>query len=444
MDIARRLPWIGIKSKLRQVVKTAGFTLLAAMASSGASASSRNSQFQDTDTVPAPVRDKDLPNIEARSYEVRAAKKSASTRAYLFDDPTNAKPMVGRIILIKKESDPIMALRVLRNFPEKKQFIAKRVRRYGNHESLTEGESLTALERINEIPLPGSMAYSADDVQDIRDLTSGTGLEDPSPFPVPRGVPDFFRSDDLPIPLPSSSPNPVPEPALSNAPPLQPEARTPAEEPLPKTDEYDAELDTGSSPAPDGTAADASERTVSHESDDDAVDPSAVQIEEVEPIDIHRHAVSVQFGFLKNLTAAGLPTNYAGAGIRYGFTLGKMLLLSKPKLQDAFAIEAGIFSYRINGYIDPNDSFSVVPIVVTARYTIHTSESFALFFYGGVMQNRVSISGAALPSSDASLATLQTPVTAGGGGMIFRLGPGWEARADIGMDMIAMGLVLRF
>ncbi len=419
------------------------------MAAGRASASNATYQFQDTDTVPAPVRDRDLPNIEARSYEVRIAKKSESTRAYLFDDPTGAKPVVGRIMLLKKDLEPIMAFRILRTFAENKQFIAKRVRRYGNHEDLTLNESLTALERVNEIPLPGSMNYSTEDVQDMKELTEGSELDGAGAFPAPRGAPDFFRSDDMTPPAPSPSAAPQPEipdaPAPVASPPAEEEKRAPAEEPLPDTEEYDAELDAGSSPSPNGKPSDRIAGRVSRNEDDEEVyDPSALQIEEVDPIDINRHALAGQFGFFKNLTSAGLPTYFTGGGVRYGLTLGKMILLSRPKLQDDFTIEGGIFMYRINGYANETDSFSVLPLVATARYTIHTSENFAIFFYGGVMKNQASNTGPEGDTTADSLATLRTPVTSAGGGMIFRLGPGWEARADLGMDMIAMGLVVRF
>jgi hypothetical protein len=69
-------------------------------------------------------------------------------------------------------------------------------------------------------------------------------------------------------------------------------------------------------------------------------------------------------------------------------------------------------------------------------------ENFGIFFYGGLMQNFVTqVSANATADVQASL---QSIVPAVGTGLLFRVGPSWEARVDLGYDMLALGLVLRF
>src|SRR5690606_3143258 len=135
-------------------------------------------------------------------------------------------------------------------------------------------------------------------------------------------------------------------------------------------------------------------------------------------------------------------TYFSAGGLRYGLTVGKQLLLSQTRLQDDLTVEGGVFFYSVNDYTGPDsgDSFSVMSAVGTLRYTILTSETFGIFFYGGLMRNNATSTGEDLDTQEDALIALSGFTPAVGGGMLFRMGPGWELRTDLGADMIAMGL----
>ena len=469
MDRAWYPPWIGIKANGPRIVKAPSAALLTAVlcaisAPRAVDAAIRvqpGFSLHDTDSFPIPVRDEELPNIEARSFEVRPLRTAESKRTYLFEDASAAKPRVGSILLLKFGEEPVMAFRVLRTYAQNRQFIARRVRRYHKHEMLEENQSYTALERVSEIPVPGHMSYTTEEERDINELQQGMDLGAAAWRNEAQGFSrgDFYRSDELPSQLREAELERHREQGnLDEELDGGGDDRNPQGEGLPDTDDYDPELDAGTSPPPrsgppdndefEGPAIQRAVRRPWRGDDDDDSGPTS--IEEADPIDRDHHALTMQLGFLHNLNSEEKPVYFTGIGLRYGLTLGRMLLLSRPKLQDSLTLEGSAFLYKIANYTQDDDAYTVMPLIGTVRYTVMTSDHFGFFFYGGIGKNLVTPT--AFPeNADADALTqgeaveiLTRPVTAAGAGLLFKLGPGWEIRADVGLDMIATGLMLRF
>lgn len=353
-----------------------------------------NKEFSthDTDTFMPYEDDEKLPAIEARSYETKPLAQSESGRAYLFKDPLQAKPMVGRIILLKQGGQPVMAFRVLRTFPERSEFIAKRVRRYGDKNTLEVGANYRVLERISEYatPLPPNL----DDEADIADLDRGGD-----------GYSDFNSAK---VDKPEKSSQTLDDELLMDANP-QPKSET--------------------------------QRTLTPSEEDQISRTVAYVADDVEPHDRHRHALSAEFGFLQNRSIAGASQLFHGGGMRYALTLGKSVFFNRSTVTDSIAAEGGMFWYSVSGYQTPDDSYTVFPLVATLRYNVFPSDVVGIFFYGGIMDNYVPIDAS---STAKAVAALSGIVPAAGAGLIFHLGPHWDARIDAGIDMFASGLMIRF
>jgi hypothetical protein len=158
-------------------------------------------------------------------------------------------------------------------------------------------------------------------------------------------------------------------------------------------------------------------------------------------IERHHQQISGEFGFLRNNSVGGSTGGgyYIAGGFRYGLTVGRMLFVKRANAQDSITLEGGAFIYKI--LAENNDAYTVVSFIPTLRYNIVLSDNFGIFFYGGAMINRVA---AATNATDAGLESLTSILPAGGGGLIFQLGPNWDVRVDAGIDMLSAGLMLRF
>lgn len=118
---------------------------------------------------------KNLPEIEAKTYEVRASKVSKSNRVYVFDDLEKREPRLGRIILVRKGDQPVKAFRVLKLYPERNQFAVKRVRVYGGHDKPLELQTnYIVVEKIADLqeealPPPPLTDDEKKDIQEIEE-----------------------------------------------------------------------------------------------------------------------------------------------------------------------------------------------------------------------------------------------------------------------------------
>ena len=111
--------------------------------------STQNSNTEDDDLGP-------LPDIAAKTYPVKVIRRSSSNKIYLFEDPTNRQPKVGRILLLKREDELFMAFRVLKTYPDQKAIAAKRIRRYRKHRVLENDEPYLALEKLGDLNTPNT------------------------------------------------------------------------------------------------------------------------------------------------------------------------------------------------------------------------------------------------------------------------------------------------
>lgn len=368
-------------------------------------------------TVPSPADP--LPDIEARDFSVRIVKRSKSAKVYLLEDVSDAQTRLGKILLLRRESNLVMAFRVIKLYPEKKQFAAKRVRRYGDIHVLDPDESYMALEKVGDVTLPPPTA------QDKADLKELEGLEGISP--AAGGA--------------AANPETAPVTGVPST-PAAPAATANSAGPETEAQPFDAELDSSTTPPPEGATD--SEASTSKRASEDEEDPLAhlgVTIDEVNPLDPNKQWLTGAFGFFRNSTPQGSGAYFAGGGVRYAFTLGKMLFLRRAHAQDSIAAEAGVFYYKIINFQTTNDAYEVMPLIGTARYTINFSENFGIFFYAGIVQNNVTRSSG---GTEEVKAVLNAAFPAAGGGILFRVGPNWDARVDLGIDQASLGLVLRF
>ena len=366
----------------------------------------------------APTDPNALPEIEARSFKLSVVRRSKSGRVYLFDDLDAGNPRVGRILLLREGERPVMAFRMLKSYPDKKQIAAGKIRQYEGFPTLEAGRSFAAIEKVSDILPPPP---SAQDNADIRELENSVGG---APPPPPGG-------DSPPPPSDAAGPPPPPEDGTPTPPP----GTAPA---------YDPELDAASGPRPSTTSS----MDDSFPEDDSA----PIAVEELKILDPNRQWLTAGFGFLVN----NFPDYFLAGGVSYGLTLKKMVFLKRPYLQDSLALETGLYLYKI--IAEQLDTYTITPAIVTLRYNMQIGEGFSLFAYGGFMTNFLvgsSQGGASDTDFATNLNALSSfksdegafpyqPTPAVGIGMLFSVGPNWDARFDVGFDHIGAGLVLRF
>jgi len=369
------MPWKGIKSKLPALVKAAALAILLGCVLSPLAQA--KSEDLDPKSQISPEELENLPEIRARAYKLKVARRSNSNRVYLFEDIENAHPKIGRILLLKKAGEPVMAFRLIKLYEDKKQVAGKRVRRYKGYKQLRAGDTYQGYEKVGDVAI---LPHTAQDKADLKELEGG-----------------------------------------GNAP------------------SFDSELDskTDTDEGEEKTA----DPSLMEEDEEDVDRWLSLTAEEVFPIDTTYHGLTAQFGYLRNFDVESLGTYFAGGGIRYGLTLGRMLFLRKSNIQDTITVEGGVFLYKVLNYRGSGDSFTVLPLIGTVRYNLLLGENFTLFGYGGYMKNRVIQNGT---EDLESAAILSSGMPAIGGGIMFRAGPHWHIRIDAGLDMIGAGLVLRF
>lgn len=119
-----------------------------------------------------------LPDIEAKTYPLRVIRRSNSNKIYLVEDPQDRKPELGRILLLKKEEEAILAFRVVKQYPDKHFLALKRVRKYGSNRYLDDGDTFTAVEKLGDLHPP---PLTAQDRRDLGELEGENGLK-PKPY----------------------------------------------------------------------------------------------------------------------------------------------------------------------------------------------------------------------------------------------------------------------
>jgi len=408
--------------------------------------------------------DEELPSIEATTFPVTVERRSLSGHVYLLSTSGDI-PDVGRLILVKKDSTPIMAFRVLKRYQDKKQFAAKWLRRYNDVKQLEAAQDYTAIEKVSDRSPESPLTN-----QDKKDISE---LEKPAAPPAPEVPPPEAsplvspQAEIPPVVAPQAEASPAPSPAEKEAaiadntiPPLPeaapssppenlppPEAPVPAPTeaaappaPVPSPDGFDSELDAGTSPPPKGTA-----EAVAEAKEPEADDLSSVMVEEKKVTPPNNNFLSVGVGIYLNYNNNGTtstPFYTPGGFLEYSHILKEQVFLRGGKgPADDLAIEGSLGYYKILTLVNSGDSYTVIPLKGDLRYTVMFSDEFGLFAYGGVEQNVVAATVDPTTSAQQGLNSL---VPAVGLGLIFRAGPSWYVRVDGGYDGAAVSLALRF
>jgi hypothetical protein len=335
--------------------------------------------------------------IKTQTLDVKVIRVAKSMRVYQFETDSIDLLQNGKILLIKEGTQNVMGLKVIKSYPEKRQVAARRVSLYPGFDELEVSKNYSGLVKIGD--LSGSESSSPDsaedtklDTEDLGELESALNTEAPSPIDVDTRIPEILP--------------------------------------------YDPELDAGTSPPPDdGTAVDP-------ERDDQEEDQLRnIIADEVRPLDSAHQWLTGQFGAFLNRSSRRNYTYFGGVGGRYGVTLGKMLFLKGLNAQDSISLECGVFAFKVVRFMTDFDSYYVMPVVPTLRYNMNFGENWIWFFYGGVRYNVIL---AATDSTALGLWKLNTLLPAVGTGVMYQFGPKWFARADIGLEMLAFGLTLKF
>jgi hypothetical protein len=498
------------------------------------------------------------PDINARSYGSKINRRSASGRVYLVDmiDGTQELPQNGRLVLMRQGESPVMAFRVLKEYPDKRQFAAKWLRRYNGTKDLEPGAQFIAIEKVSDKEAP---PLTTQDKKDLKELEAPApppvavapiqteaappvavppaivppvaappaiatpAVAPPPPVviapvtpPAPQAVAPTPEPLTAPIPAPSSiaanavaapppvlavppppvatpevvtpvvmaspEPAPLPEPsppavannqdlvappqapvptaseAAAPAPPVDTAAvapePTPTETATPPPSAAVAEKDDIPAPSQNTPAAPRPEVVPDTDGETAAIsgsgdDLSSIMVEEMKIFDRDENSVSFGAGLFRNtLETGGDPTTTgtsttiynSGGFLRYSRTLKHMLHFKSKSLQDSFALDGTLGFYKYLGQ-NNGDSYTITPISVVARYTLHPSESFGVFIYGGFMKNFVAQSVNADPFTQAAFNSVFPEI---GVGMLFQIGPSWYMRADLGLDLIGLSIALKF
>lgn len=325
--------------------------------------------------------DPNLKAIEAEEFRVRPTLKSGTGKVILFEDPTNNEPRPGKVLLIKRAGEDVAAVRVLRNRDGK--FIAKIVLKMKEIEL---NQEYRAIKKLGEKVREKLKAMTQPIDETIRDEELAKEI-DPNDAELDRGI-------------------------------AKPAKKV---KPVKKSDGDLERLEISEDDLADYN-------TDFAKSEDSEIDP-------------YNHALSMQLGLLNNGRADGGTARYTALGLRYGYTFARKLLFDKPSTQDQLTLELGAFYYKITGYQTLSDEVTVFPFLFNGRYSVYLNEWFAVFLYGGVAKNNVTISQGTVPAGTANLSRTR-PMA--GLGALFKLGPGWSIRGDFGMDMLALGAMLKF
>jgi len=391
--------------------------------------------------------------IIARQLELSVIRRSSSTKTYLFHLESGEFPTLGRIILLREGERPIMAFRVIKNYPEKNEIAARRVRRYRGFRVLDPGKTFLALEKTGEVlpPAPEETVDLAEleDRADLKDLQGDIGA--PADGSAAVVSPTIATAPVAGTTKNGAVSDPIADPSLERY-KLTKKTGEVGKAPLYGNAEgngileFDPELDASTSPPP---TADATNDRAEHAQDEvkplfeDAVEDGAatITVEEINPLDSHKSGVSLLIGLQRNLRYPTGSSYFSSGALRYAYTPLRSLLFHAPLLQDSLSIEGGIGFYKLINFVVSRDAYTVMPLMASARYNIHTSENLTFFLYAGI--NKGLVTSAALGST-AGNALLSSVLPALGGGLLFRVGPSWDFRADAGLDLLSAGMMLRF
>lgn len=339
-----------------------------------------------------------LPPIDAHRFDVKPIQKSTSGKIYLFES-TQVIPKTGNLILIYEHDKPAMAFRVLKNDPNKKQFVGKRVRRYDVTSELITNQSYSSIEKLADVlpPPPAEPVPAQEPLEEQKPESVAP------PTPAPSVVVE---------PSPTAEPTPIPAPAVT------PESQ-------------DSELDASSAAALD--------KIEESNEEDDEIEP--IEVEESSRLDPFNNFLSVSAGYFGN--SSGFSGNSAlnnGFSLSYARALFHDVFFLKKIPQDSLALELGVIYYQIINQDGGNDLYTLLPFFGNLLYQLHLSSTFSVNAYTGLQYNYMS--GANNPGKSAE--SLQGVQLNFGLGFFYTIGPQWALRVDLGWDRITGGLCIKW
>jgi hypothetical protein len=377
-----------------------------------------------------------LPPIEARSYDVLIARRSSSQRVYLFDDPTGREPQVGRILVLKRgegeDRHNVMAFRIVRVYPERKQFAVRRIRWYLNYRVLDPGMSFLAIEKKGDLKIP---SLSTEDIEDLNEVEGG------------RPIPGVIDAETDPSENPHShlnrnlKLNPYDEGVDVNG------VRIKKYDPMLDAGDIPPPVDDLSDPAKNGTNTNDTEiRDIDDEVFDpmDSEDDEALSgIDEIRAFEPHHHSLSAELGAIRNNGPNGSSGVFKSPLFRYSFNPTNTLFVRNASVQDSFTVEVALGGYNVSNFSGPTagDSYTVFFAGPGARYNLFITENIGFFIYGGIFKNWLIASNNASEPHRAALTSL---IPAAGGGVLLKIGPSWFVRVNAGYDGLTGGIALRF
>lgn len=330
--------------------------------------------------------------------------RSRSGRVYLVSSDTFADPLprVGKVLLAKKSDRPHMGLRVLKAYEDTRRFAVKKIKEYQPGTFLIRGTFVDSIEKVGDgsednIP-PTTPLERAQDARDLRELEGGAAAGAGADGPLP----------------------PEPQPDL----PSEPQPNLPS----PDVQGFDPELDAGVTPLADPMGS----------AEDDLSELEDIVVRESVTLDPESRWFSLNLSFMRSGRADGSSPYYLSGGLAYGFDLSKRIFFNDNRAQDSITFEGALHYYQVSD----TASYTVMPTGFTLRYNVFTSENLGFFGYGGLSKNWVV--AASDDYDDLEIDALDDFVPAFGVGLLFKVGPQWMARVDLGFDQIGVGLVLRF
>jgi hypothetical protein len=347
--------------------------------------------------------------IEAEEFPVTTLKFSKSKKIILFKDESLNRPNTGKILLIKNNTEEIVAVRVLKNFED--SFAGKII--YKNKEP----ELNVTYRAIKKIGILTQKPNSR--IENPKDLLTQNNDKNLKNELI---VDDAELDKGIPIPQPKAKPK---EQQVTN-------------EEVKRLDEIEKSENDNKKPLFDsqGNEIDNDNVILKPEEEELYYDPFT---KEIQPLNPKWNAISIEYASIRSYDSQNNRSNYSAIGLRYTRDLDKMLAFQKENLQDSLSLELGIFLYSITNFRTTTDSITILPVTLTLNYNLHFNEYFMLTPYLGLISPFIT---QAQGVNDLGL--LNKKALATGLSSQLKLGPGWSIRIDFGTDMFATGVVLKF
>ncbi len=170
----------------------------------------------------------------------------------------------------------------------------------------------------------------------------------------------------------------------------------------------------------------------------------ALAYEEPPNLEPERDALSFVAGGYRLPEYSGGAMYLRAAGLRYSRTFLLPVWKNFRKLQDSLSADVtAVFGKRLE-YAEAGDSYTVMPLLVSMRYNWNLSESIGIFAQTGLMKPWV-VSSVTSGTDEGLAAEILGQFQFGLGiGALWRLGPQWFGRIDLGVEQLSGGITLKF